>query len=252
MAPQKPPAFQFYAKDFIAGTATMSLQEVGAYVRLLCHQWDAGFVPSDPKERSRICACSLKQESELWRKVGKKFAPHDDVFVNERLEAERQKQAEYRRKQSDNGKASAAARANGGSTEPPTMVEPSHQPNVNSSSSSSSSVPTSKDDVGPTPRPLTAKRNLSAEYEHPRFDVPTSWHLRTAKGLSNGESRLLKFYGWLAARVDRTNEDTLPRFEWLDRCFKEWLEAAQERRLEVPVDTRHAQTLRDIQSGKYA
>lgn len=105
---------------------------------------------------------------------------------------------------------------------------------------------------GKPPLPLTAKRNLHAEYEHPRFDVPVTWHIRTAKGLANGEARLLQFYRWLTARVDRTNEDTLPRFEWLDRCFKEWLEAAQDRRLEVPVDTRHAQTLKDIEAGKYA
>jgi len=79
------------------------------------------------------------------------------------------------------------------------------------------------------PRPLTGKRNLHAEYEHPRFDVPTSWHLRHVKDLSDGEAGMLKFYRWLAERVDRTNEDTIApgvehgRFVWLDRCFAEWV-----------------------------
>jgi len=89
------------------------------------------------------------------------------------------------------------------------------------------------------PRPLTARRNLHAEFEHPRFDVPTSWHLRHVKDLSDGEAGMLNFYAWLAARVDRTNEDTIApgvehgRFVWLDRCFTEW---SASRRTASPSD----------------
>lgn len=98
------PAFSFYAKDFLAGTATMSLAEVGAYVRLLCYQWDSGSVPADPDERARLLGCAKAQERDLWRKVGKKFILVDDTYINERLEAEREKQAERRRRLSENGK----------------------------------------------------------------------------------------------------------------------------------------------------
>lgn len=144
MAPQKSPAFQFYPKDFLTGTATMSLQEVGAYMRLLCYAWDAGSVPNDPNERARICGCSKAQERELWKKVCKKFSLRDDVFLNERMEDERQKQAEYRRRQSDKGKASAAVRfqpeVNHGSTGvQPRTTDSRLEPEGNSSSSSSSS-----------------------------------------------------------------------------------------------------------------
>jgi uncharacterized protein YdaU (DUF1376 family) len=104
MAPQKSPAFSFYAKDFLTGTFTMSLQEVGAYVRLLAYQWDAGAVPSEPHERARIMGCSKAQEKDLWKRVGPKFALVDGVYLNERLEDERLKQAERRRRLSDNGK----------------------------------------------------------------------------------------------------------------------------------------------------
>ena len=148
MAPQKSPAFQFYPKDFMAGTATMSLQEVGAYMRLLCYAWDAGSVPADPHERARILGCAKAQERDLWKKVGQKFVLQNDVYLNERMEEERQKQSEYRRRQSDRGKASAEARtnqrSNAGSTSVPTPVEPRPvdsglEPEGNSSSSSSSS-----------------------------------------------------------------------------------------------------------------
>jgi len=34
----KPPAFQFYASDFLVDTIDLSNEELGAYVRLLCYQ----------------------------------------------------------------------------------------------------------------------------------------------------------------------------------------------------------------------
>ena len=39
------PAYQMYADDFRVGTIAMSLQERGAYITLLNHQWDPGHVP---------------------------------------------------------------------------------------------------------------------------------------------------------------------------------------------------------------
>lgn len=137
MAPQKSPAFQFYAKDFQTGTASMSLQEVGAYIRLLAYQWDTGSIPSEPSERARILGCAKAQERDLWKKVGKKFVLVNDVYLNERLETERQKQTEYRRRQSDKGRASAAAKnqpsLNRASTEPQPALVPEGQPKGNSS-----------------------------------------------------------------------------------------------------------------------
>lgn len=139
MAPQKSPAFQFYPKDFMAGTATMSLQEVGAYMRLLCYAWDAGSVPTDPNERARIMVCSKAQERDIWNRVSKKFTLANDTYLNERMEDERKKQSEYRRRQSDKGKASAATRRQPESNHGSTTVESRLQPEGNSSSSSSSS-----------------------------------------------------------------------------------------------------------------
>ena len=218
------PAFSFYAKDFLTGTAAMSLAEVGAYVKLLAYQWDAGAVPFLNRDRARILGCSVTQERNVWARISDKFELVEHAYQNERLETERRKQAERRERLADNGRLGGRpVKLEVKQTE--TNSFPVAKPNENlderlpsSSSSSSSSTKT-------TARPLTAKRNLHAEYEHPRFDVPTSWHLRTVKGLSNGEPRLMKFYAWLAERVERTNEDTLPRFEWLDARFKEWMES---------------------------
>lgn len=50
----KPPAFQFYADDFLAGTMGMTQAEVGAYIRLLAHQWSKGTLPEDPERLRRL------------------------------------------------------------------------------------------------------------------------------------------------------------------------------------------------------
>lgn len=93
------------------------------------------------------------------------------------------------------------------------------------------------------PAPLIGRRNLHAEFEHPRFDVPTWWHLEKVKGVAGGESRMLKFYSWLAERVERTNEDTEPRKKWLETCWAEWLDATRVTASSVPSveDTKRRQ-----------
>lgn len=100
----KPPAFQFYAADFLVGTSTMTNEEVGIYIRLLCHQWDKGFVAKD--KASRIVGAKIPAD------VLNKFADSNGELRNERLENERKKQSEYREQQSQRGKAGADARWN--------------------------------------------------------------------------------------------------------------------------------------------
>lgn len=141
MASKKSPAFQFYARDFLTGVATLSLAERGAYISLLAHQWDSGSVPSAAHERARILGCAAAEERRLWAKIVSKFSLINDAFLNTRLEDERDKQAEYRRRQSDKGKASAATRrvtgqqpdGNHGSTTVQPALQPEGQPKPNSS-----------------------------------------------------------------------------------------------------------------------
>lgn len=249
MAPQKSPAFSFYAKDFLTGTSTMSLQEVGAYIRLLSYQWDVGSIPVDARERARILGCAKAQERELWKKVGQKFALRDDAYFNERLEEERVKQVERRRRLSDNGKLGGRpTKANGKLDESKSFTETEANGKQLKSLPSSSSYKEQKN----ASTTLTQKRNGFSEYEHPRFDVPTWWHLENVKGLSGGESRMMQFYRWLAARVERTNEDTLPRKEWLNRCFAEWLAEGRVSASSVPspADTARMIAERMAKAGK--
>lgn len=102
-AVQKSPAFSFYAKDFLTGTATMSLAERGAYVTLLAYEWDAGSVPGQASARARVLGCTAAQERSIWLKLESKFVARDGVFLNARLETERAKQILRRQALAQNG-----------------------------------------------------------------------------------------------------------------------------------------------------
>lgn len=128
----KPPAFQFYVGDFMTGTITMSLAEVGGYIRLLGHQWEAGSVPgSDVSALARAMVCDRAEAESIWPKIRGKFREKKPGFwVNSRLEKERRKQAAYRKLQSQKGKASAEKR---------TAVEPGSNRDANRTSTLQSS-----------------------------------------------------------------------------------------------------------------
>jgi uncharacterized protein YdaU (DUF1376 family) len=144
----KPPAFQFYANEYLAGTIAMSPAEVGAYIRLLCYQWSNGSIPDDPKKLKRIVGGPVSAD------VLAKFKPAGDgQLANQRLELERQKQTDYREKQRQKGIQSGVARRTGNEPrlnsgsppvrtgsqpEPEPTPQPQLQPKPNSSSLSQS------------------------------------------------------------------------------------------------------------------
>lgn len=141
----KPPAFQFYPDDFLGGTIDMTQSEVGAYMLLLCHQWNRGSIPVEP-DRYQLIA-----KGPVTEHVLAKFPKSEDGKLrNLRLELERKKQADFREKQREKGLASAKARAaaveprlNHGSN----SVDIRLQPEVNSPSPSPSSIKYVQGDV---------------------------------------------------------------------------------------------------------
>jgi uncharacterized protein YdaU (DUF1376 family) len=146
----KSPAFQFYPDDFLGSgkVGVMTTDEVGAYTLLLCLDWNENGFIFDEEELSRWCRCSRAKFRKLWVRVSRCFNEHNGRMFNPRLELEREKQAEWRRKSSEGGKASAQAKAKGGArVVEPTGVPPT-QPNVNTPS--------------PTPSPVTEKRGEGA------------------------------------------------------------------------------------------
>lgn len=96
----KSPAFQFYPDDFIGGTITMSNEERGFYIMLLCLQWTQGSLTDrDFKQLSNGI------EDSSFQFVKNKFERNSDgSYCNIRLESVRNKQQEFRDKQSNAGK----------------------------------------------------------------------------------------------------------------------------------------------------
>ena len=142
-----PPAFQFYADDFLAGTMDMDQAEVGAYIRLLCVQWNRGSLPVEPSRVARLAGGSVSDHV-----LGKFPTCDDGLRRNRRLEVEREKQAVFRKKQREKGILSGMARR--------TTVEPrlnhgcvsvgtEREPETNSPSPS------------PSPSPLPTPESIS-------------------------------------------------------------------------------------------
>lgn len=147
------PAFQFYAAEWLAdeNVALMTCEEEGAYIRLLAYCWREGSIPSSPEAAARLCKhCSTTVAEVVLQRFTLK--PKDETrMIHDRLEKERKKQAEWRRKSSAGGKASAKSKSekkNGSEPQvnhPSTTLEQMVQPKVNSSSLSLSSSSSSKE-----------------------------------------------------------------------------------------------------------
>jgi uncharacterized protein YdaU (DUF1376 family) len=91
MARTKPPSFDFFPDDFIAGTYHLPAEAVGIYVRLLCYQWNNGSIPSDENELARVAGVDADAMRTHMRTVMLKFMPDGcGGLKNARLERERE------------------------------------------------------------------------------------------------------------------------------------------------------------------
>ena len=111
----KRPAFQWYPKDYLTdeNVLPMTLEEEGAYRRLIDYCWLHGSIPNDPKRMAPLCKCDSAHMEELWPAIEPCFRlMNGDAkrLVHPRLLKERKKQDEYRKKKSDAGKIGAEKR----------------------------------------------------------------------------------------------------------------------------------------------
>jgi uncharacterized protein YdaU (DUF1376 family) len=154
-----PPAFQFYPKDWLAHPllAALNHEEFGFLIRLICFLWLQENLFFDEKILARLMHVTPKKFKILFAPMKNFFEIQDGFIRCPQLEAERQKQANWRLKSAIGGQKSAEARRKGGSILVDTVVQPNGNPS--SSSSSSSSSPTAK---------------LSSKRRQQRGDAPSS------------------------------------------------------------------------------
>lgn len=110
---KSPPAFQFYANDFMDATSSWEANAVGLYVRCLCKQWTHGSIPSDLKVLARMIHCDRSELESCWPVLGPKFIVQPDgTLKNSKLEGVRERQELVSMARSRAGKAGAIAKAN--------------------------------------------------------------------------------------------------------------------------------------------
>lgn len=104
-AADKAPAFQFYPKDWQSDERVklMTYEQRGLYIDLLCHCWLEGSLPADVSAIGRIVHQSPARFTRMWNgPLGQCFYLRDDGrWSQKRLDAEREKQERFRRRQSD-------------------------------------------------------------------------------------------------------------------------------------------------------
>jgi uncharacterized protein YdaU (DUF1376 family) len=82
----KDPAFLLYSSDFLTGTFTMSNEQVGMYIRLLCLQHQKGVLSEE--DMKKICTT---YDSSIYEK----FIKSEDGYYNQRLKEESQKRKAF-------------------------------------------------------------------------------------------------------------------------------------------------------------
>ncbi len=112
---KKLPWFPFWVDDFLAdeNVLVMSNEEVGIYVKLLCHQWKEGSIPAMLLPMAKLCGTNGDEMAGHWQQVSKCFrevVDNPDRLVNPRLELEREQQRTLRKARSDAGLLGAEAK----------------------------------------------------------------------------------------------------------------------------------------------
>ena len=83
----KDPAFLFYSSDFLTGTALMTDEQIGKYIKLLCYQHQMGHL----SERDMLKICKTYDE-DIFSKFEK---DQDALYYNARLHQEVEKRKAY-------------------------------------------------------------------------------------------------------------------------------------------------------------
>lgn len=83
---KKDPAFLFYPKDWLQGTAKLMPEEKGIYIDLLAHQHQDGDLPNNTKRLSRIVGLSESDFLPIWECIKDKFIEtENNRLVNRKL-----------------------------------------------------------------------------------------------------------------------------------------------------------------------
>jgi uncharacterized protein YdaU (DUF1376 family) len=113
---EKPPAFQFYAAEFLAdeNVVLMTNQELGCYIKLMAYCWREKSIPSDINKIAKLCGEPMAElMAKLWLAIGCCFVEvegYPDRLCHPRLIKEYIKQQTFKTERSISGVKGAEAR----------------------------------------------------------------------------------------------------------------------------------------------
>jgi len=208
-----------YPKDILSDEACASMtdEELGVYMRLLCHAWLEGSIPADEERIARLLRKPKRSLRRVWPAVSRCFVRVDDRLIQRRLEAERLKQAEYRDKQSARAK----------SPRKPNVINESDEPRLSHGRAAAeprSSLPS------PSPSPITDR---SVSHGSAAAGGPTESALRIeVRKLLASEARAGGLpQDVLLAQCSRTPGGKI--ITDVERCpSSKWLQATRDRLLQ--------------------
>jgi uncharacterized protein YdaU (DUF1376 family) len=207
MSPQadRSPAFQFYARDFLSDVRVMamSLEQLGAYWKLVSICWIEEGLPSDPAMLARLLHVSPTKMAKLWPAIEPCFRLESGLYQHPRLDRERAKQDEYRTIQSTAGKNGAAKRwAKARHSDPIDSPMAKHS---SSSASSSASATAVKSVEHARPRPTGASggsymSQSNVAYSYRGHTLNRGPHFDAFVERFNGDREAFRV--WLDAEID--------------------------------------------------
>lgn len=175
MSKVKAPSYPWYPADFLADVAviTMTLEEEGAYRRLLDSQWLNGFVPAEIWDIAAICKnVPVARMRKMWVRLGPLFPELvPGKLQNGRLERVREERAAFMQRQTDKGRQGANTRWHGdsrGIAGP--MPGPIPETWPDDSSPSPSSSPSSKEASSSAREHFLAEVDVTAARFRPAFE----------------------------------------------------------------------------------
>jgi len=200
----KSPAFQFYPADYLADfrVSQLTLAEEGIYIRLLCHLWLTLYLPSDTKSLLRCVGKGIKVAS--LKNVLKLFVLSDDGthYTHKRLDKERLKQSEYRKKKQEAGRLGGKQKAENSSTANLLLVAKPSSISSTISTTSISKENITKEKVADAPVGETKKR-VRKPFIKPTAKEVTK-HAKEVHGYDLKGETFIAYYesnGWMIGKV---------------------------------------------------
>lgn len=203
----KPDAWMpFYVGDYLADTTRLTLEQHGAYLKLILDYWRNGPPPDDDVALALIVGVTVHQWKKIAQALRPKFMPDKGVLRHKRIDAELADATDNRNRAEEKAKKAAAARWG---KENPSSPDPSSKARSNAPS-----IPQAMHVDCPSPSPLPEGQKLEglrplSDSAAPSSDVVPLPQTGKPPRLRSEAAELLAFLNAKTGRHFRPTDTTL-------------------------------------------